>query len=47
MTSTLTLPGPETLILFGVHVKVLSALFGVVGIALGHCMAPATAQSLG
>lgn len=40
MNGTLTLPGPETLILFGVHVKVLSALFGVLGAVLGHFMAP-------
>lgn len=44
---TVTIPGPETLILFGVHVKVLSAIFGVGGVLLGHLMAPIPAQPLG
>lgn len=46
MTSTFTIPGPETLILFGVHIKVLSAIFGVLGVLLGHVMAPVTAEPL-
>lgn len=33
-------PGPETLIWWGVHVPILSAVFGIVGILLGHMMAP-------
>jgi hypothetical protein len=47
MNGTITLPGPETLIMFGVHVKVLSAIFGVGGVVLGHLMAPVPAQPLG
>jgi hypothetical protein len=47
MGGTFTLPGPETLILFGVQVKVLSALFGVIGVGLGHWMAPRPPQPLG
>lgn len=34
------IPGPETLIWWGVHVPILSAIFGIVGILLGHLMAP-------
>lgn len=47
MNGTLTLPGPETLILFGVQVKVLSAIFGCGGVLLGHLMAPVPAAPLG
>lgn len=47
MVGTITIPGPETLILFGVHVKVLSAIFGVGGVLLGHLMAPIPTQPLG
>ena len=47
MSGTFVIPGPETLILFGVHVKVLSALFGVVGVILGHLMAPVATAPLG
>lgn len=47
MNGTVTIPGPETLILFGVHVKVLSAIFGVGGVLLGHLMAPVAPQPLG
>jgi hypothetical protein len=47
VNGTLVLGGPETLLVFGVHVKILSALFGVVGVALGHLMAPAAAQPIG
>lgn len=36
----LVIPGPETVIWWGVHVPVLAAIFGVAGIVLGHCMAP-------
>jgi hypothetical protein len=46
MGGTFTVPGPETLILFGVHVKVLSAIFGVAGVLLGHLMAPVVAEPL-
>lgn len=45
--STFTIPGPETLILFGVHVKVQSAIFGIGGVLLGHLMAPVPATPLG
>jgi hypothetical protein len=47
MGGTFTIPGPETLILFGVHVKILSAIFGIGGVLLGHLMAPMPAESLG
>jgi len=47
MNGTLILGGPETLVLFGVHVKILSALFGVIGVGLGHLMAPAAVQPIG
>jgi hypothetical protein len=47
MVGTVTIPGPETLILFGVHVKVLSAIFGVGGVLLGHLMAPVPPEPLG
>lgn len=47
MTGVVILPGPETLVVFGVHLKILSAIFGVVGISLGHMMAPLTGASLG
>lgn len=47
MNGTFTVPGPETLILFGVHVKVLSAIFGVAGVLLGHLMAPVVAHPIG
>lgn len=38
--SVVVIPGPETVLWWGVHVPVLSALFGVAGILLGHWMAP-------
>ena len=47
MSGTIVIPGPETLILFGVHVKVLSAIFGVGGVLLGHLMAPIATEPLG
>lgn len=47
MNGTFTVPGPETLVLFGVHVKVLSAIFGLAGVGLGHLMAPVVAQPIG
>lgn len=34
------IPGPETVIWWGVHVPVLAAAFGVVGIFIGHWIAP-------
>lgn len=40
------IPGPETVIWWGVHVPLLSAVFGVVGILLGHWMAPAIGTPL-
>lgn len=46
VNGTITIPGPETLVLFGVHIKVLSAIFGVGGIVLGHLMTPRPAQPL-
>jgi hypothetical protein len=47
VSGTIVIPGPETLILFGVHVKVLSAIFGVGGVLLGHLMAPIATEPLG
>ncbi len=47
MSGIIVIPGPETLILFGVHVKVLSAIFGTVGVVLGHLMAPVATAPLG
>lgn len=47
MDGVVILPGPETLVVFGVHLKILSAIFGVVGISLGHLMAPIAASPLG
>ncbi|WP_242415068.1 hypothetical protein [Sphingomonas panni] len=47
MTGVIVLPGPEAVVLFGVHLKVLSALFGVVGVSLGHLMAPVAPAPLG
>lgn len=38
--TVIIIPGPETVIWWGVHVPVLAAIFGVVGILLGHLMAP-------
>ncbi len=37
------LPGPEIIVVLGVEVPALSALFGVVGVGLGQLLAPATA----
>ncbi len=47
MDGTLILGGPETLVVFGVHIKIMSALFGVIGVGLGHLMAPAAVQPIG
>lgn len=47
MNGTFVIGGPETLLVLGVHVKILSALFGVIGVALGHIMAPAAVEPLG
>lgn len=44
--TVIMIPGPETVIWWGVHVPVLSALFGVAGIVLGHLMAPAIGAPL-
>lgn len=38
--TVIVIPGPETVIWWGVHVPVLAAVFGIVGILLGHMMAP-------
>ena len=40
------IPGPETVIWWGVHVPVLAATFGVVGIFIGHWIAPVIGQPL-
>lgn len=40
-------PGPELVIVLGVSVPALSALFGVVGIVLGQLLAPTPATPLG
>jgi hypothetical protein len=47
MDAAIAIPGPETLILFGVQVKILSAIFGIVGVVLGHLMAPPAPSPLG
>lgn len=47
MNGTFVIGGPETLLVLGVHVKILSALFGVIGVGLGHLMAPAAVEPLG
>ena len=44
--TVIVIPGPETVIWWGVHVPVLSAIFGIVGILLGHAMAPVIGASL-
>ncbi len=42
MTRTVfIIPGPETIIWWGVQVPFLTLVFGVVGILIGHWMAPA------
>lgn len=47
MNGTFVLPGPETLVVFGVHIKIFSAIFGLAGCGLGHIMAPAAVEPLG
>lgn len=47
MDGTVILPGPEAIVLFGVHVKVFSAVFGLFGVGLGHAMAPAAPERIG
>lgn len=47
VNGTIVIPGPETIVLFGVQVKVLSAIFGVGGVLLGHLMAPVPNVPLG
>ncbi|CAN5550557.1 hypothetical protein BH09PSE4_BH09PSE4_21270 [soil metagenome] len=46
-SSTFVVPGPETVVFFGVAVPVLSALFGLVGVALGQIIAPPTTAVIG
>lgn len=38
--NVLVIPGYETVIWWGVHVPLLSAVFGIVGVLLGHVIAP-------
>jgi hypothetical protein len=45
--SAFVVPGPELVIVLGVAVPALSALFGVVGILLGQLLAPTPAAPLG
>lgn len=47
MNGTFVIGGPETLLILGVHVKILSAGFGIVGVILGHAMAPKAMEPLG
>lgn len=42
----LILPGPELVIVFGVKVPLLSAIFAVGGVALGQLLAPSAPQPL-
>lgn len=34
------IPGPETVLLWGVHIPLLAATFGVAGVFIGHWIAP-------
>jgi hypothetical protein len=47
MNGTFVIGGPEALLIFGVHVKILSALFGVIGVVVGHVAAPKAVEPLG
>ncbi|MEE8612257.1 MAG: hypothetical protein V3V60_15875 [Sphingomonas aquatilis] len=47
MDGILDLGGPETLVVFGVHIKIMSALFGLIGCGVGHVIAPRAAEPLG
>lgn len=47
MGGTVVIPGPETVVLFGVAVPVLSMLFGVGGVLLGHLIAPPSQVPIG
>ncbi len=40
LNRVIVIPGPETVIWWGVNVPVLAATFGIFGILLGHIMAP-------
>jgi hypothetical protein len=46
-STSFVVPGPESMVLFGVAVPVLSALFGVVGVVLGQILAPGAVPPLG
>jgi len=45
--TSFVVPGPESLVLFGVAVPVLSSILGVVGVALGQLLAPPAVPPLG
>lgn len=40
------IPGPDTVIWWGVHVPFLTMVFGVMGVLVGHWMAPAIGAPL-
>ena len=46
MRASYTIPGPEVVIWWGVHVPVLAAVFGIAGVLLGHLIAPMPAVAL-
>jgi hypothetical protein len=45
--ATITIPGPELVIAWGVHIPVFSAGAGIVGVILGLLMAPTSAAEIG
>ena len=46
MNRTVVIPGPETVVWWGVSVPVLAAIFGIAGVLLGHLIAPVPATPL-
>lgn len=47
MDNTFVIGGPETLVVFGVHIKILSAIFGLIGCLVGHAIAPKAVEPIG
>lgn len=45
--ATITIPGPELVVAWGVHIPVFSAGAGIIGVILGLLMAPTSAVELG
>lgn len=46
-SANLVVPGPPAILLWGVTIPTVSALFGVVGVVVGQWLAPASAEPLG